>query len=50
MLKVLGAIANKLEVSVIEDPSEEVLEQATRPDKLVEQIDRAQKATGASPS
>ena len=49
MLKVLGAIASKLEVSVIEDPSAEVLEQATRPDKLVEQIDRAQQATGSSP-
>jgi uncharacterized membrane protein len=48
MLKVLGAIAAKLGVSVSDDPSTEVLEQATRPDKLVEQIDRAQQATDAS--
>jgi uncharacterized membrane protein len=48
MLKVLGAIATKLGVSVSDDPSTEVLEQATRPDKLVEQIDRAQQATDAS--
>jgi uncharacterized membrane protein len=48
MLKVLGAIAAKLDVTVSDDPSTEVLEQATRPDKLVEQIDRAQRATDAS--
>lgn len=42
MLKVLGAIAKKLDVEVADDPSSEVLEQATRPDKLIEQIERAQ--------
>ena len=41
MLKVLGAIAKKLGVVVTDDPSAEVLEQATRPDKLVEQIEKA---------
>jgi len=48
MLKVLGAIAKKLDVEVPEDPSTEVLEQATQPEKLVEQIDRAQQATDSS--
>jgi uncharacterized membrane protein len=42
MLKVLGAVAAKLGVAVTDDPSAEVLEQATRPDKLVEQIEKAQ--------
>ena len=42
MLKVLGAIAKKLDVSIAEDPSTEVLEQATQPEKLLEQIERAQ--------
>jgi uncharacterized membrane protein len=48
MLKVLGAIAKKLGVSIAEDPSTEVLEQATQPDKLVEQIERAQRPRGSS--
>jgi uncharacterized membrane protein len=48
MLKVLGAIAKKLGVSITEDPSTEVLEQATQPDKLVEQIERAQQPPGSS--
>ena len=48
MLKVLGAIAKKLGVSITEDPSTEVLEQATQPDKLVEQIERAQRPPGSS--
>jgi uncharacterized membrane protein len=42
VLKVLGAIAKKLGVDVTDDPSAEVLEQSTRPDKLVEQIVKAQ--------
>lgn len=42
MLKVLGAVAAKLGVDVSGDPSAEVLEQATQPDKLVEQIEKAQ--------
>lgn len=45
MLKVLGAIAKRLDVQIDGDPSAEVLEQATRPDKLVEQIERAQAAS-----
>ena len=49
MLTVLGAIADKLGVTVTAEPSAEVLAQATRPDKLVEQIDRAQRTTDASP-
>jgi uncharacterized membrane protein len=48
MLKVLGAIAKKLGVSITEDPSTEVLEQATQPEKLVEQIERAQQRPGSS--
>ena len=48
MLKVLGAIAKKLDVSIAEDPSTEVLEQATQPEKLVEQIERAQQAPNGS--
>ena len=46
MLKVLGAIAEKLGVAVHDDPSAEVLEQATRPDKLVQQIEKAQELAG----
>jgi uncharacterized membrane protein len=42
MLKLLGAIAKKLGVVVSDDPSAEVLEQATQPDTLVEQIAKAQ--------
>lgn len=48
MLKVLGAIAKKLDVTIADDPSSEVLEQATRPDKLVEQIERAQAESEAA--
>ena len=47
-LTVLGAIADKLGVTVSADPSAEVLAQATQTDKLVEQIDRAQRATDAT--
>jgi uncharacterized membrane protein len=46
MLKVLSAVAEKLGVAVTDDPSAEVLEQATRPDKLVEQIEKAQGVAG----
>jgi uncharacterized membrane protein len=42
VLKMLGAISKKLGVVVADDPSAEVLEQATHPDKLVEQIAKAQ--------
>ena len=48
MLKMLGAIAKKLGVVVADDPSAEVLEQATRPDKLVEQIAKAQEPPARS--
>lgn len=39
MLKLLEGMAKKLGVDPSEDPDVEVLEQATRPEKLVEQID-----------
>jgi hypothetical protein len=39
MLTLLEAIARKMGVDSKEDPDIEVLEQATRPEKLVEQID-----------
>lgn len=41
MLQMLAAIGKKLEVSFDDDPSLSVLEQATRPEKLAAQIDRA---------
>ena len=47
-LQMLGAIAKKLDVVVGGDPSAEVLEQATRPDKLVEQIAKAQELSSES--
>ena len=39
MLRILDKIATKLGIAD-DDPSIAVLEQATRPDKLAEQIDR----------
>jgi len=39
MLTLLEAMARKMGVDSKEDPDIEVLEQATRPEKLVEQID-----------
>ena len=47
MLKVLERIAQKIGVSTEDDPSVQVLEQATRPEKLVEQIEEAAKQTKA---
>ena len=47
MLRMLDAIAHKLHVSLDDDPTVSVLEQATRPEKLAEQIDRAS-GTGAN--
>ncbi|RQP23414.1 DUF1003 domain-containing protein [Piscinibacter terrae] len=41
MLQMLAAIGKKLDVCFDDDPSLSVLEQATRPDKLAEQIERA---------
>lgn len=40
MLKLLQAVAQKLGIEDDGDPSLQVLEQATRPDKLAQQIDR----------
>jgi uncharacterized membrane protein len=41
MLRMLERIAHKVGAEIEHDPSLAVLEQATRPDKLAEQIDRA---------
>lgn len=41
MLKLLEGIANKLGLEIDDDPSLQVLEQATRPEKLAQQIERA---------
>ena len=41
MLQLLSAVARKLDVAVRDDPSAEVLAQATRPETLAEQIERA---------
>lgn len=42
MLKLLEAMAKKLGVDPSDDPDVEVLEQATRPEKLVEQIEASE--------
>lgn len=47
MLKLLERIAEKIGASTDDDPSVQVLEQATRPEKLVEQIEEAAKRTEA---
>jgi uncharacterized membrane protein len=44
MLQLLGRIAQKLDVSLEDDRALSVLEQATRPEKLAEQIDEASEA------
>ncbi len=41
MLELLGKIATKLGINAGDDPSISVLEQATRPERLVEQIDES---------
>ncbi|MCM5679551.1 hypothetical protein M8A51_08400 [Schlegelella sp. S2-27] len=41
MLQLLAAIARKLDIPVDDDGALSVLEQATRPEKPAEQIDRA---------
>jgi uncharacterized membrane protein len=41
MLKLIERIANKVGASTEDDPSLQVLEQATRPEKLVDQIEKA---------
>ena len=47
MLKLLERIAHKVGASTEDDPHVQVLEQATRPEKLVEQIEEATKQTAA---
>lgn len=41
VLKLLEAIANKMGIDPSDDPDVEILEQATRPEKLIEQIDES---------
>jgi uncharacterized membrane protein len=45
MLKLLERIAHKVGASAEDDPTVHVLEQSTRPEKLVEQIEQAAKQT-----
>lgn len=47
MLKLLERIAEKVGARTDDDPSLHVLEEATRPEKLVEQIEEATKQTAA---
>ena len=47
MLKLLERIAHKVGASTDDDPHVQVLEQATRPEKLVEQIEQAANQTPA---
>ena len=47
MLKLLERMAQKIGVTTEDDPSVQVLEQSTRPEKLVEQIEEAAKQTEA---
>ena len=47
MLKVLERIADKVGANTQDDPSLQVLEQSTRPEKLVEQIEEATEKTEA---
>ena len=49
MLQLLKEIAEKLGVNADKDPNVAVLEQATRPDKLLEQIDATISETGRKP-
>jgi uncharacterized membrane protein len=48
MLTLLGRIAEKVGVKIDDDPSLQVLEQATRPEQLVDQIEEATKQTSTS--
>jgi uncharacterized membrane protein len=48
MLMMLKQIANKIGADVSQDPDVNVLEQATRPDRLVEQIEQAFESTERS--
>jgi uncharacterized membrane protein len=49
MLKILERIAEKVGAATEDDPSLKVLEQATRPEKLVEQIENATEQTTPKP-
>jgi hypothetical protein len=48
MLTLLGRIAEKVGVKIDDDPSLEVLEQATHPEQLVDQIEEATKRTSTT--
>jgi len=48
MLTLLGRIAEKVGVKIDDDPSLQVLEQATRPEQLVDQIEEATDQTSTS--
>jgi len=50
MLTLLGRIAEKVGVKIDDDPSLQVLEQATRPEQLVDQIEEATKQTSRTRS
>jgi uncharacterized membrane protein len=47
MLKMLDRISHKLEIADDSDPTIEVLEESTRPERLVQQIDKAMEAEKA---
>lgn len=48
MLTILERIAKKVGASTDDDPSVQVLEQATRPERLIDQIDQAKQASTKS--
>jgi uncharacterized membrane protein len=48
MLTLLGRIAEKVGVRIDDDPTLQVLEQATRPEQLVDQIEEATKQTSTT--
>ena len=48
MLTLLGRIAEKVGVKIDDDPNLQVLEQATRPEQLVDQIEEATKQTSTT--
>jgi uncharacterized membrane protein len=50
MLTLLGRIAEKVGVKIDDDPSLQVLEQATRPEQLIDQIEEATKQTSKTPT
>ena len=50
MLKILGRIAQAVGVTMDDDPSAKVMEEDTRPEKLVDQIDKLMNQTIQSPN